>query len=97
MLLTDKKETVLCANDNIARLRVQDNNNSFILSIEPAESVGLHSALVLNKVHLSISTFRRLSQVKSVWNRLSLLCLPQGGSSSSGGGGGREDSTGGCQ
>lgn len=46
-----------------ARVIVQCNNDSFILSIELAESLCLLNALVLNKVRLSISTFRRLSQV----------------------------------
>lgn len=79
---------------NLVMLEVilQCINNSFFLSTERTESVSLHSALVLNKVCLSISTFRHLSQVKSVWNQPSLLC-----SSSSSSGGGREGSIGCCQ
>ncbi len=54
-----------------AKALVQCNNDSFIPSIEQAESVCLLCALVLNKVRLCISTFGRLSQV----NQCGIDCL----------------------
>lgn len=53
------------------RVIVQCNNDSFILSIELAESVCLFNALVLNKVWLSTYTFRHLNQV----NQCGIDCL----------------------
>lgn len=62
----------------------QCNKTVFILPVVVSKKCVFAQCLGFKQI-LSTSLFRRQSQMKSVWNWLSLLCLPWGGSCSSNG------------